>query len=102
MNSSCLKYFKTCVYEDVDETVLNWICTMQDKNFQVSGPFHNLETSKIHERISNRMNFEEEVDGLKCLREDTELMQKCCKSGENKDGDDNDGENSKKAYWIKF
>ncbi|GBL81979.1 Tigger transposable element-derived protein 4 [Araneus ventricosus] len=38
-SNSCSKRLKTCVYEDVDEEVLNWIHTMPYKNVSISGPF---------------------------------------------------------------
>lgn len=46
------------VYEDVDEVVLKWIHTMQDKNVPISGPFHNWESSKICEGIGENENKE--------------------------------------------
>ncbi|GBL78319.1 Tigger transposable element-derived protein 4 [Araneus ventricosus] len=71
-SNSCSKSLKTCVYEDVGEAVLKWIHTMLDKNVPISGPFI-IEKALQFAKALGYDEFQGINDGLKNLREDTEL-----------------------------
>lgn len=87
------KRFKKCVYDDVDEAVLKWICTMRDQNVPISGPFI-IEKALTFAKALGYDEFQGSNGWLEKFKKRHGIAAKVI-SGENKDVDDIDCE-----AWI--
>ncbi|GFS81582.1 tigger transposable element-derived protein 4 [Nephila pilipes] len=91
-SNSCSKRLRTCVYEDIDEAVLNWIHTMRDKNVPISGLFIIEKTLQFAKALGYDQ-FLGSNGGLEKFKKHGIVAK--VQSGESKDVDDNDIKN-----WI--
>ncbi|GBL73537.1 Tigger transposable element-derived protein 4 [Araneus ventricosus] len=87
------KRLKTCVYENVDDAVLKWICTMRDKNVPISGPFISEKALQFAKALVYD-EFRRSNGWLEKFKRRHGILANVI-SGESKDLDDNDSEN-----WI--
>ncbi|GBM99062.1 Tigger transposable element-derived protein 6 [Araneus ventricosus] len=92
-SNSCSKRLKTCVYEDMNETVLKWIHKMRDKNVPNFGPFI-IEKALQFVKSLGYDEFRGSNGWLEKFKRRHGIMANVI-SGESKDVDDNDNEN-----WI--